>query len=56
VIRLLIENKEKEGNKKNLRTLINSFKIIHDKLTESNKKIEELKIELKNEKSGDFIG
>lgn len=56
MIKLLSKNKDKNENKKNLDTLTNSYKIIYDKLMESNKKISELKTELKNEKSGDSIG
>ena len=50
------ENKAKDGNKKNLKTLINSYKIISEKLIESNERIKELKTDLKNEKSGDVSG
>lgn len=51
----LNKNKEKSENKKNLKTLISSYKIVYEKLIESNEKIKELKAELKSEKSGDLI-
>ena len=50
MVKILSKSREKNKSKEILTILTNSYKIMHEKLIESNKRIKELKAELKREK------